>query len=87
MKLNALPLHQEAIIESVHVANPMRQRLLDFGLTPQTPIRCVGYSPSSDPSAYLIRGAVLAIRTAESCQIDVLPISQSEVPLWNQQAP
>ncbi len=83
MILSALPLHQEAIIEAVHVSGPMGQRLLDFGLTPQTPIRCIGHSPSGDPSAYLIRGAVLAIRSTESNCICVNPQPQWEVHPWN----
>ena len=45
----------------------MRRRLLDIGLTEGAVAECVGRSPSGDPSAYLIRGAVIAIR-AEDCR-------------------
>lgn len=44
----------------------MRRRLLDIGLTPNTTVECVGKSPSGDPKAFLIRGAVVAIRS-EDC--------------------
>lgn len=74
MKLTDLPLHQKAMIDAVSVPNPMGQRLLEFGLTPNTTIRCVGHSPCGDPRAYLIRGSVLAIRTTESSQINIHPI-------------
>lgn len=44
----------------------MRRRLLDVGLVEDTKVECVGRSPGGDPSAYLIRGAVIAIRSEDS---------------------
>lgn len=44
----------------------MRRRLLDIGLTPGTAVDCVGRSPAGDPSAYLIRGAVIALRSCDA---------------------
>lgn len=41
-------------------------RLLDIGLIENTDVECIGTSPGGDPSAYLIRGAVIAIRS-EDC--------------------
>lgn len=41
----------------------MRRRLLDIGLVSDTSVECVGKSPMGDPSAFLIRGAVVAIRS------------------------
>lgn len=49
----------------------MRRRLLDIGLAPNTPIECIGRSPLGDPSAFLIRGAVIAIRS-EDCKKIIL---------------
>ena len=48
----------------------MRRRLLDIGLIGETDIECIGKSPSGDPKAFLIRGAVIAIRS-EDCK-DIL---------------
>ena len=45
----------------------MRRRLLDIGLIADTEVECVGRSPGGDPSAYLIRGAVIALRK-EDCK-------------------
>jgi ferrous iron transport protein A len=45
----------------------MRRRLLDIGLIEDTDVECVGRSPSGDPTAFLIRGAVIAIRS-EDCK-------------------
>ncbi len=44
----------------------MRRRLIDIGLTENTTVKCVGTSPFGDPSAYMIRGAVIAIRREDS---------------------
>ena len=40
-------------------------RALDIGLAPGTEVECLGCSPAGDPSAYLIRGAVIAIRASD----------------------
>ena len=47
----------------------MRRRFLDIGLVENTLVCCVGKSPSGDPKAYLIRGAVIAIRSDDCCDI------------------
>ena len=47
----------------------MRRRLMDLGLTRHTEVMCLGRSPLGDPSAYLIRGAVIAIRAKDSQNI------------------
>lgn len=46
----------------VEHTSEMRRRLLDLGLWQGTPVRCVGASPLGDPAAYMIRGAVIALR-------------------------
>lgn len=47
----------------------MRRRLLDMGLIEGTRISCLQKSPAGDPVAYLIRGAVIALRSEDSSQI------------------
>lgn len=47
----------------------MRRRLLDLGLIEGTEIMCLQKSPAGDPVAYFIRGAVIALRSEDSCQI------------------
>ncbi len=48
-----------------------RRRLLDLGLVPGTPIEAIRRSPVGDPTAFLIRGAVIALRKEESSQVYV----------------
>lgn len=50
----------------------MLQRLLDIGLVQNTAVECVGVSPSGDPTAYLIRGAVIALRNEDGRHIHVI---------------
>ena len=47
----------------------MGRRLLDLGLTEGTWVTCVQKAPSGDPSAYLIRGAVVALRRTDANQV------------------
>ena len=58
---------QTATVRSLQATGSIRRRLLDIGLVENTPVECLGRSPAGDPSAYLIRGAVIAIR-AEDCR-------------------
>ena len=68
---NLSQLHpgQRARVARIDTAGAMRRRLMDLGLTPHTEVMCLGHSPLGDPSAYLIRGAVIAIRTKDSQNI------------------
>lgn len=45
------------------------RRLLDLGLTPGASVTCLYSAPSGDPRAYLIRGAVIALRNADAKQV------------------
>ena len=49
----------------------MRRRLQDLGLAEGREILCLGRSPLGDPAAYLICGAAIALRRADSRQIEV----------------
>lgn len=75
---HSLSLHdifpqQSATVISVQADESMRRRLLDLGLTPGTEVKCLGSSPLGDPRAYLIRGAVIALRARDSQKILVEP--------------
>lgn len=57
---------ESAVVEQLQIHGSMRRRMLDIGLCGGTEVRCVGRSPMGDPGAYLIRGAVIAIRDCDS---------------------
>lgn len=67
--LSQLAPGQRARVSHIAAADTMRRRLMDLGLTRHTEVMCLGRSPLGDPSAYLIRGAVIAIRAKDSQNI------------------
>jgi ferrous iron transport protein A len=74
MKENIVPLHLVPVGGNVRVreltANGnVRRRMLDLGLIVDTEIEALMKSPSGDPIAYQIRGAVIALRSEEASQI------------------
>lgn len=65
--LNDIEVGEQAVVEELKTSGAMRRRLLDIGLSGGAVVECVGRSPMGDPSAYLIHGAVIAIR-ARDCR-------------------
>ncbi|MBP3312190.1 MAG: ferrous iron transport protein A [Butyricicoccus sp.] len=61
-----------ACVKRLHLSGAIRQRLLDLGLIEGTHVQCLGRSPAGDPTAYLIRGAVIALRGSDSRGIEVI---------------
>ena len=63
-------------------------RLLDLGLIPGTRVVCQGHSPAGDPAAYLIRGAVIALRARDAagitleCDAAALPAGRAVLAGW-----
>lgn len=74
--LNHLELGQqgEVISLSPHLRGPERRRMMDLGLLPGTLITAEISSPSHDPIAYRIRGALIALRSeqAELIRVEIL---------------
>ena len=65
--LYRVPEGKTAKVRSLQSTGSMRRRLQDIGLIEGTNVRCLQRSPAGDPVAYLIRGAVIAIRS-EDCR-------------------
>lgn len=61
--LNSLELGQKCIVKNLTSDGILRRRLLDLGLIDNTTVESLQKSPSGDPVAYLIRGAVIALRS------------------------
>ena len=69
LSMNTLLDGQSALVSRVDAEPSMRRRLLDIGLIEGTDVACLQKSPAGDPVAYLIRGAVTAIRSEDSAKI------------------
>lgn len=67
--LNDITPGKKATIKEILSSGSIKRRLLDIGLIENTTIECVGQSPSGDPLAFLIRGAVIAIRREDCLNI------------------
>ena len=74
-KLSDISPGQHAVVAKLVAKGNMRRRLLDIGLVENTDVECVGRSPWGDPSAYLIRGAVIAIRSEDSGDVLVFRVT------------
>lgn len=62
---------QRGLVTGVDEAGAMGRRLRDMGLVRGTQVECLQHSPFGDPAAYLIRGAVIALRREDSHQVQV----------------
>ena len=69
--LNELNPGETAVVKELKTRGSIRRRLLDIGLVKDTKIECVWKSPAGDPAAFLIRGAVIAIRSEDMKDIVV----------------
>lgn len=77
--LDRIPAGETVIVERVEVEGDIRRRFLDLGLVENTRVECIGKSPGGDPAAYLIRGAVIAIRAKDCRRIFVRRITAEEL--------
>lgn len=67
--LDKISTGENAIIVAVDTELSFKQRLYDVGLVPNTKIKVVHQSPSGNPRAYLVRGAVIALRNCDAQKI------------------
>ncbi len=66
MILTKLSIGKKAEITKLIATGKKRRRLLDLGLIPGTEIISKRRSPSGDPTAYLFRGTIIALRSEET---------------------
>lgn len=69
--LDLVSVGDYATVTGVNTSLELRQRLFDIGLVPDTVVRVLHKSPSGNPRAYLIRGAVIALRNTDAAKITV----------------
>lgn len=69
--LDKLPLNHSGKIISLKCSTNIKRRLLDLGLVSGTNIKPILKNPMGDPTAYEIRGSMIALRADDSQLIDV----------------
>ncbi len=78
-RLSDMEIGERAVVRELLSDESIRRRLLDMGMIEGTVVECVGKSPAKDPCAYLVRGAVIAIRIKDG---DKVLIERGEA-LWD----
>ena len=71
MKLSEINLGEKGCVSKISKDSSIIRRLLDIGLIPGTKVECVLISPMKNPKAYMIRGAVIAIRNEDADDIEI----------------
>ncbi|WP_439109075.1 FeoA family protein [Halanaerobacter jeridensis] len=71
LKLTELPLKKIGEVVDIMADPNKKRRLLDLGLTEGTEVIPKRRSPSGDPTAFLIRGTIIALRSEETDLIEV----------------
>ncbi len=71
ISLNQLPVGSKSIVTALTSDGTSRRRMLDLGIIDGTEIEPLYKSPFGNPVAYLIRGAVIALRSDVSEKIMV----------------
>lgn len=64
--LDNLPLETYGKVEALNCDGAIRRRLLDLGIVKGTSILPILKSPSGDPTAFVIRGSVIALRKEDA---------------------
>lgn len=71
MFLNNLNLGERCKVTQLNAHGSIRRRLLDLGIVENTEIEALNQSPSGNLVAYLIRGAVVALRNEDASTIQI----------------
>lgn len=68
-RLSDLRPGQRGVVARVEGGGAMARRLADLGLLPGAAVFCTALAPAGDPAAYLIRGAVVALRRRDGARV------------------
>lgn len=74
-----LPL-ESGMVTKIDAMDKIKRRFLDLGIIPGTKITNLYESPFKDPKAYLIRGAIIALRKEDA---DYIQVSRMEETKWD----
>ncbi len=82
IKLCELAVGDLADVRALLSRGAIRRRLQDLGLVEDTTVECIGKSPGGGMSAYLVRGAVIALRDEDAAFVLVEPTGMGGVAKW-----
>lgn len=70
-RLSTLSVGERGRIVAVTNRGAIHRRLMDIGFTEGTRVECMGRSPLGDPTAYAVKGTVIALRREDAAGIYV----------------
>lgn len=71
MRLSDLKPGERGRVVALENGTAMKRRLQELGMVRDTVVECVGRSPLGDPSAYLLRKTVIALRQEDASDIQI----------------
>jgi len=77
IQLTALQPGKQARVVALRCTGLTRRRLLDLGLTPGVTIERAFTSPLGTPTAYRVRGTLIALRPEQSSQVEIEPLDRA----------
>ena len=78
--LLTVPRGRAAVVAGVHADCRISGRLAELGLTPGTRATFLFAAPAGEPRAYLVRGAVIALRNADA---GCVAVTRPEDTVWD----
>ncbi len=75
IKLSSLKPGESGRVVALRCEGFNRRRLLDLGLTPGTTVECAFPGPMGEPTAYRVRGALIALRREQGDEIEIEPVA------------
>ncbi|MBQ3077233.1 MAG: ferrous iron transport protein B [Clostridia bacterium] len=70
-RLSALSPGERGRVAALCGGGPMRRRLQDLGFVPGSEVECLGRGPGGQPTAYLVRGAAIALREEDAGRVEL----------------
>lgn len=71
LPLHLTPVGKDCLVHDIKATGPQRRRILDLGFIKNTKVHVIRRSPLGDPTAYLIRDTMIALRNEEASEIIV----------------
>ncbi len=72
--LDNLPLNKSAVVNNVNCKESLKNRIYDLGILNNVKITPVYKSPFGDPTAFIVKNAIIALRNKDCKNITVTPI-------------
>lgn len=62
IKLSEIEVGERCILKEINITGSIKRRIQDLGFVKGSEIKCMIKSPLKEPTAYFIKGSVIALR-------------------------